>query len=192
MYLPSIACSTHKQTNLICTSSLQYFHLWSNYISSTIPGQLGRLTNLRELFLDDNELTGYIPPELGQLTSANYISLAENSLSGVIPPTFGMLSSIGRIDLQFNNLVGEVPSQLGNLPLGMLKLVGNNFYGDIPEGICENIQYLSGNCSTGRRRLSESESVGRDWVAQNAPTPSPTFNYWWSCNCCTTCYPGEQ
>ena len=217
-----------SQPTCICiAASLQYLHLWSNYISSTITGQLGKLSQLRELFLDDNELTGPIPPELGQLSSATYISLAENKISGVIPPSFGLLSSIGRLDLQFNNLFGEVPSQLASLPLGknhhvqhaflcvysfltyiekiyiydftttgMLKLEGNDFYGDIPVGICQNIQYLSGNCAETRRPTpspaSGPQSVGRDWAVQSVPSPSPTYEYWWSCNCCTTCYPGEE
>jgi Leucine-rich repeat (LRR) protein len=96
-------------------------HLWSNYLSSTISGQLGRLKQLQELFLDDNDLTGTIPPELGQLVNATYIALAENELTGVIPPAFGMLSNLQRLDLQFNNLVGQVPQQLSNLPLGKTK-----------------------------------------------------------------------
>ena len=75
----------------------------------------------------------------------------------------------------------------------MMKLEGNSLYGSIPDGICEKIDYLSGNCAVDK--TSESEVVGREWdvaVTQNAPTPSPTLEYWWSCNCCTTCYPGEE
>ena len=79
---------------------------------------------------------------------------------------------------------------------GMLKLEGNDFYGDIPVGICQNIQYLSGNCAETRRPTpspaSGPQSVGRDWAVQSVPSPSPTYEYWWSCNCCTTCYPGEE
>jgi Leucine-rich repeat (LRR) protein len=79
---------------------------------------LGKLKQLRELFLDDNDFTGTIAPEIGQLVNANYLALAENHLTGVIPSTFGMMSNLQRLDLQFNNLVGRVPQQLINLPLG--------------------------------------------------------------------------
>ena len=79
-----------------------------------------------------------------------------------------------------------------------MKLEGNSLYGDIPDGICESVDYLSGNCAVDKTaRHLESEVVGREWAVaaatqQNVPTPSPTLDYWWSCNCCTTCYPGED
>ena len=51
-----------------------------SYIEGTIPGSLGGLVKLQELFIDDNELTGSIPIELARLVSANYICLASNNL----------------------------------------------------------------------------------------------------------------
>jgi len=205
---------TFSRALITCTNiehrSLQYLHLWSNYLSSTISGQLGRLKQLQELFLDDNDLTGTIPPELGQLVNATYIALAENELTGVIPPAFGMLSNLQRLDLQFNNLVGQVPQQLSNLPLGKtkacklecapcmksiscsyptsfqntgkMKLEGNSFYGNIPDGVCQTVQYLSGNCAVTLvpTRRPSSLLASRQTSTQGG----------WSCNCCTTCYSG--
>ncbi|KAL7529174.1 hypothetical protein ACHAXR_002830, partial [Thalassiosira sp. AJA248-18] len=159
-------------------------------------GRIGKLNQLRELFLDDNEITGTIPPELGQLTSATYISLADNHIDGVIPPTFGMLSSLERLDVQYNYLFGELPRQMANLPLAKMKLEGNYFYGDIPDGVCQSVQYLSANCAATKRPTQSPTSKPTAFqglstveVSQDVPTPSPTYEYWWSCNCCTTCYP---
>ncbi|KAL7551747.1 hypothetical protein ACHAWF_014941, partial [Thalassiosira exigua] len=173
-------------------SNLQYLHLWSNYLTSTISGQLGKLSQLQELFLDDNELTGTIPPELGQLTNAVYISLAENRLEGAIPPTFGMLSSLGRLDLQFNGLYGEIPLQMANLGIARLKLEGNDFFGSIPDGICDNNVKVTANCDVPEEPVnSPTEQANMLGLAVDVPTPSPTFQYWWSCNCCANCYPGK-
>lgn len=157
-------------------------HLWSNYLTSTIPDELGKLTQLRELFLDDNELTGIIPPELGQLANATYIALAENHLSGVIPTAFGKLTSLERLDLQFNTLVGEVPAQLSSTPLAKIKLEGNTFTGDIPVGVCQSIQFISGNCAVNAPTRRPSSLV----VARTTPLLPPE----WRCNCCTTCHSG--
>lgn len=167
---------------MINTWSLQYLHLWSNYLTSTISDEFGKLTQLRELFLDDNELTGTIPPELGLLTNATYIALAENHLSGVIPTTFGKMTSLERLDLQFNNLVGEVPAQLSSTPLAKIKLEGNSFNGDIPVGVCQSVQFLSGNCAVNAPTRRPSSLV----VARTTPLPPIE----WSCNCCTACYSG--
>ncbi|KAL9188967.1 hypothetical protein ACHAXT_011457 [Thalassiosira profunda] len=189
--------SNNLQSSLPATlgnlSKLQYLHLWSNYLVSTIPPKMGQLGQLRELFLDDNEITGTIPPQLGQLTSAAYISFADNHLEGVIPPTFGMMSSLDRLDLQFNNLIGEIPPSLANAPLSYMKLEGNYFYGDVPDGVCGNIQYLSGNCETTRRLqgiqfdASQTDNAAAASVpgrtfdttpqTNSAPTPSPSFEY---------------
>ena len=42
--------------------------LEANYLTGEIPSELGRLSNLTELFLHFNRLTGGIPPELGSLS----------------------------------------------------------------------------------------------------------------------------
>ena len=45
------------------------FH--GNNLTGTIPAELGSLSNLITLHLDDNEMTGTIPPELGNLSNLN-------------------------------------------------------------------------------------------------------------------------
>ena len=53
-------------------------------MSGEIPPELGGLTNLKVLWLDENELSGEIPSELGNL-DLRVLSLAGNRLTGCIP-----------------------------------------------------------------------------------------------------------
>jgi hypothetical protein len=77
--------------------------------------QLGNLTALADLHLNDNQLDGPIPPELGNLTQLVFLSLENNQLSGSIPPSLGQLTNLCDIDLSFNHLTGALPPELGNL-----------------------------------------------------------------------------
>mmetsp|Transcript_25850 Transcript_25850/g.47518 ORF Transcript_25850/g.47518 Transcript_25850/m.47518 type:complete len:95 (+) Transcript_25850:946-1230(+) len=93
-----------------------------------------------------------------------------------------MLSNLERLDVQFNCLFGEVPRQMANLPLAKMKLEGNYFYGDIPDGICESVRYLSQPIAGTRRPTSSPTSKPTDFndlsiivdASQNIPTQSPT------------------
>ena len=59
--------------------------LHQNRLSGEIPSDLGRLLDLRVLWLNDNRLTGSIPAELGRLPNLRSLYLSGNDLSGCIP-----------------------------------------------------------------------------------------------------------
>jgi len=63
------------------------FHrdLGSNNLSGSIPSEIGNLTNLEWLYLDNNNLSGPIPPELGGLKKLNTLDLSLNNISGTLP-----------------------------------------------------------------------------------------------------------
>ena len=63
-------------------------------MTGEIPPELGSLSNLTELSLDNNQLTGEIPPELGRLSNLTGLSLWGNQLTGEIPPELGGLSNL--------------------------------------------------------------------------------------------------
>ena len=56
-----------------------------NDLSGEIPAELGSLSNLETLYLNDNELSGEIPAELGSLSHLRYLDLSQNDLSGCVP-----------------------------------------------------------------------------------------------------------
>ena len=65
--------------------------LWihsQNFTGKTIPAELGDLSKLGTLRLQNNKLTGTIPAELGNLSNLNELNLSENKLSGSIPPNW--------------------------------------------------------------------------------------------------------
>ena len=113
-------------------SQLRELWLWGNELTGDIPGELGKLSKLEVLVLDANELTGEIPSELGQLPQLLRLSLDDNRLTGSIPPELGQLSTLRGLELTLNELTGEIPRELGQLSLHQLKLAFNELTGEMP------------------------------------------------------------
>ena len=108
----------------------------SNGLSGSIPPELGQLTRLQFLSLEDSslsgQLSGAIPPALGQLTDLKCLLLGGNQLSGAIPSVLGQLPRLEYLSLGGNQLSGAVPSALGQLPrLECLSLEGNRLSGAV-------------------------------------------------------------
>ena len=62
-----------------------YIHWGSERFRGSIPKEIGNLTNLRGLFLNDNSLSGDIPIELCNLTNLTTLYLSSNNLSCEMP-----------------------------------------------------------------------------------------------------------
>ena len=106
-------------------------------LTGEIPPEIGNLTNLMALALDNNQLTGSIPPEIGNLTNLSVLSLSINQLSGTIPPEIGNLTNLTTLSLPYNQLTGSIPPEIGNLTnLSVLSLSINQLTGIIPDEIC--------------------------------------------------------
>ena len=69
--------------------------------------ELGKLSDLWELFLGNNRLTGTMPPELGNLAKLHQASLASNNLSGDLPSWLGNLKRLRSLDLSNNDFSGS-------------------------------------------------------------------------------------
>ena len=96
----------------------EYMHLYLNSLQSTIPTELGRLTELTEIDLGANVLTGRIPTQFGRMQA---------------------LQSIG---LYVNQLTGRIPSQLATIPrLSVLYFDTNSLGPSLPDEICASLTF---------------------------------------------------
>ncbi len=102
-------------------------------LNGTLPTQLGNLTGLRRLDLNDHSLTGSIPTQLGKLTALTYIDLADNGLTGAVPTQLEKLTQLEYLWLWKTRLSGPLPTQLGSLTkLLVLSFNGASLSGEIP------------------------------------------------------------
>lgn len=66
----------------ITNSPLEILQLSGNFLSNTLPTEIGCLKTLKELNLALNEIQGSIPKELGSMSSLVQLDLFGNNLSG--------------------------------------------------------------------------------------------------------------
>jgi len=137
----------------------------SNQLNGTIPSELGNLSNLEILLLNNCQFNGIIPPELGKLSNLKELNLVGNKFNGVIPSELGKLSKLTNLSLNNNQFSGTIPQELGNLSkLTFLNLSNNNLTGSIPpefeklsnlKGLHLNNNQLSGTIPPELGNLSE-------------------------------------
>ncbi|CAB9517824.1 Leucine Rich Repeat [Seminavis robusta] len=124
---------TSIPTEVGSLTRLTRISLNETYLTGTIPTDWSQLSLLQELDLSDNSLSSTIPSELGLLTSLTRLSLATNSLIGSIPTDLGLLTALTELDLGWNDLSGALPSEFGNLKaLNRLSLRDDSLTGSIP------------------------------------------------------------
>ncbi|KAJ1255417.1 hypothetical protein BS78_K241100 [Paspalum vaginatum] len=88
-----------------CSSdNLQNLFLFDSNITGTLESVLN-LTSLSGLFIDENYLSGSVPVEIGTLRNLRILGISNNSLSGVISEAhFSGLTNLEEIDLSHNYL----------------------------------------------------------------------------------------
>ena len=127
---------------------LQELNLSSCGLVSSIPRELGLLTELRELLLDgNNQWTGTVPMELGQLTLLEKLHIGSDvgidgddffarlGLVGTIPEQVlnGLSSTLKSLVLPNNQFTGALPATLANFSkLTHLDLSNNQFTSTLP------------------------------------------------------------
>ena len=113
---------------------LYWLNLAFNDLTGPLPAQLGRLANLRGVFLTDNDvLAGPIPSWLSDLTDLEWLSLRGTNRAGPIPGWLGSLTNLRSVDLGHNHLTGALPAELGRLAnLRELNLRYNDLTGPLP------------------------------------------------------------
>ncbi|WP_414518908.1 COR domain-containing protein, partial [Nostoc sp. PCC 9305] len=98
---------------------------------SSLPPEIGQLTNLQSLHLNSNQLNS-LPPEIGQFTKLQFLNLNGNQLSS-LPPEIGQLTKLRTLYLNGNQL-SSLPPEIGQLTkLQSLYLDGNQLSSLPPE-----------------------------------------------------------
>ncbi|CAE5967108.1 unnamed protein product [Arabidopsis arenosa] len=165
--VPSGFCSLQR------SSVLEKFLIANNYLSGTVPVELGKCKSLKTIDLSFNALTGPIPKEIWTLPNLSDLVMWANNLTGGIPEsicvdggnletlilnnnllTGSLPESISKctnmlwISLSSNLLTGEIPVGIGKLEkLAILQLGNNSLTGNIPRelGNCKNLIWLDLN-----------------------------------------------
>ncbi|CAB9512666.1 Leucine Rich Repeat [Seminavis robusta] len=117
---------------------------------TSIPSEIGKLTNLENLIFTDFQFNGTIPSEMGSLTKLAYLTLKRNSISGTLPEELSKVSQLRVLRIQSNKLEGRILEkgvlhQLSKLLL--LEISDNLFSGSLPTevGLCLALEL---NCKT--------------------------------------------
>ena len=98
-------------------------------LSSTIPTEIGYLTNLLTLDFGSNKLFGTIPKEIGRMSALAGLSFFDNNLTGAIPVELENLDGLQVLYLDSNNLEGPVSDGICDLSL-------SEFWSDCSEVEC--------------------------------------------------------
>ena len=93
-------------------TKIRVLYLNGNNLTS-LPSEIGKLTNLEELNVGNNKLTGSLPGEIRQLTKLKVLVASNNELTG-IPAEIGQTKNLQTLNLAFNE-IDSYPNELKNL-----------------------------------------------------------------------------
>ncbi|CDP20954.1 unnamed protein product, partial [Coffea canephora] len=102
------------------SSSIEEIYAGGCKMKGRIPKTVGNLSNLRVLdllgfILSSNFLTGSLPSEIGLLKVATWINLSMNQFSNNIPSRIGDLANLNHLSLAYNNFEGTIPESISNM-----------------------------------------------------------------------------
>lgn len=141
-----IACNFLSISNLDeCRTTLEFasYNGMHSTTGSTIPSEIGLLTQLTRLDFYNNHLTGSIPSSLYRLTQLSSLNFTYNDLTGSIPSMFSDLTQLVNLDFSFNKLTGSIPSSVSKLTrLTDLAFTANKLTGTIPSSL-SNLSQLA-------------------------------------------------
>ncbi|KAK1439656.1 hypothetical protein QVD17_05476 [Tagetes erecta] len=116
-------------------TSLTEIDLSRNYINGTIPSRFSQL-RVSILSLLGNRISGPIPEEIGDISTLEQLVLEDNLLGGPLPQNLGRLSRLRRFLVSANNFTGTIPESYSNLTnLEDFRIDGSSLSGRIPDFI---------------------------------------------------------
>ncbi|KAK4387282.1 Receptor kinase-like protein Xa21 [Sesamum angolense] len=143
--------------NIYKCSELQDLSLSFNHFNGSIPSSIGRLANIKTLFLGVNSfqeslsirgasLTGKIPSFIFNMSSLKQVDLGNNSLSGSLPVAlYHNLPNLEQLFLQTNQLTGQILDDIWDCKrLRVISLSDNKLSGHISKhlGNLTELEYL--------------------------------------------------
>jgi len=132
-----VNCASCASDALPGTCNVTNLRLLALNMVGPLPGELGGLTGLNNIFMNNNHLTGTIPDALSSLTSLQGFSVLNNSMTGTLPPWFGTFKNLDSLWLHGNRFYGTLPKEYGNLGnMLALTLSKNDVMGTIPASYC--------------------------------------------------------
>ena len=115
-------------------SFLWKLNLENNSFYNEISPEIGRLHRLQVLLLNNNTISGTIPSNLSSCANLRVFHVAVNNLVGEIPTELGTLSKLKIFAIHKNSLTGIIPHSFGNLSsLEGFSAAYNNLGGSIPD-----------------------------------------------------------
>ncbi|CAF1706018.1 unnamed protein product [Brassica napus] len=116
---------------------LRGLNLGKNFISGSIPHDIGRLVNLQTLGLQENQLKGLLPTSIGKLLQKQLsVRQTKNSFEGTIPLSIGNCTSLRFLWIGSNRLDGPIPWEImGTQSLVELDVSGNSLTGYLPKDV---------------------------------------------------------
>lgn len=175
------------------TASIDRLEFEGNGLAGTLPSELGHLSELKYLYLEQGAIGGTIPTELGRLSKLLVLDLDYNYLTGeAIPSSLYNMWSLAQLDLNDNLLTGTINSAIGDFKnLKFLQIGRNPISGTIPESL-GNLDLVIGGfentllTGTIPSSLCDNESSGQ--LVADCAGVDPRVE----CDCCTKCLETEQ
>ena len=158
----------------------------SGGVAAPYPAQLapniGLLTSLTSLTIQNDNLGGTIPDSIGSLTALTYLQLGAGAgtnahVTGIIPDIWAGLTALTSLSFYGDNLVGTFPASLGSLTSLAKASAALDFRnspglcGAIPPALQTVCGALAGKC-VGGGSANGQWAIGQTSVACYAP-PSP-------------------
>jgi len=148
IHMPDNDLSGTLPSSLKNLGKVQRLQLTRNRLGGTIPSLTG-MSTLTVLGLGRNWLTGTLPADIGGLTKLNTLGVERNRLSGTIPASLSSITTLSNLNLDHNFFSGTLAADWYDYPLDLEKisLNDNNFTGTVPPVFCGIIDaFISADC----------------------------------------------
>jgi Leucine-rich repeat (LRR) protein len=142
-----------------CGKRMTALEVYYNFLTGTLPTELGTLASLEFLDLEVNSFSGTIPTELGKLESMSALNIGTNCLDGTLPTELSKLKLLTLLYANYNLLTGEFPVALTGFAIMDELFIYSNLltgtvlpeFGDMPKLTQLNAanNFFSGSIPTG-------------------------------------------